>query len=140
MSVPDPIGALVAFLKADADVAGEVGTRVFGGELPRGETASMPRKAIVLTPSGGGFIGSGYQEYGDIRVDLHCYGETPKEANDVWRAVHPALKQLRRALQGPCLLHWARPAGGPLTLRDPDADWPFTLATYQILVAEVAAA
>lgn len=136
--IPDRITALVAILKADAAVAAEVGARVFGGELPEAETASMPRKAIVITHAGGvAAFGGGYQEYGDSRVDTRCYGTTPHEADEVWRAAHGALKQLRRTLQGDMLVHWARQAGGPIPLRDPDADWPSIFASWQVLASEV---
>lgn len=139
--IPDSLGAIVNFLKADAGVASLVGTRVFGGELPRAETDSMPRAAIVVRPAGGlGTFGQAFQEYGDRRVDVRCYGTTPSAADAVYRHVHPALKQLSRVKQGSVLLHWARPAGGPLTLRDQDTDWPFTFCAWQVLAAEVTAA
>lgn len=137
--IPDRLTALIAILKADAAVSAQVGTRVFGGELPPAETASMPRKATVISHGGGlGVFGGGYQEYGDTRVDARCYGETPLEADDVWRAAYGALKQMRRTLQGTIYVHWARPSGGPLSLRDPDTDWPYVFSSFQVLAAEAA--
>lgn len=136
--IPDPIDALVAFLRADPDVSGLIAARVFNTEV---EAASMPRKCAVVGYSGGpGAIGRAYQRYGDVRIDVRCYGETPKAARDVWRRVQPALKDLRRAVHLQCLLHWARQGGGPTSLRDPDTDWPFVWSSWQVLVAEVAAA
>lgn len=138
---PDAIAGLRAFLLADPDVAALVSGRVFGGELAGAEAASMPRKAIVVARAGGpGAIGKGYQRYGDIGVELRCYGETPHSADQLWRRAYPALKQLARVIEDGCLIHWAKLGGGPMALRDPDTDWPFTLASFQVLVAEVAAA
>lgn len=136
-AVADPIKGLTTFLKADATIAALVAARVFGEELPKSETASMPRKCIVVEPSGPGSLGGGYQEYGDLRVDLRCYGETPYEARRLQRAAYGALKALRRKVHSGVLLHWAIRSGGPIGLRDPDTDWPFVFESYQVLVAEV---
>ena len=51
--ITDQVAAIIAILKADTDTATEVGTRVFGDELPRDEADSMPRKCIVIAPTGG---------------------------------------------------------------------------------------
>jgi hypothetical protein len=137
--IPDHIEALVAFLKLDADVASVAASRVFGAELPESETSFMPRSAVVLLPAGGlTAIGDGVQRYGDVRVDVRAYGTTPKLANDVWRAVHPALKDLLREVHAETLLHWAKPSGGPISLRDPDTHWPFVLSSWQVFRSEVA--
>lgn len=137
--MPDVIKALIDYLLADATVSGLVGSRGFGGELPRAETDSMPRAAFVVRRSGGfQTIGSGYQEYGDSRYDVQCYGATPEQADELWRAVFTSLKTMRRTKQSGCLLHWAREAGGPLPIRDLDADWPYVISSWQIMTAEVA--
>lgn len=139
-AIPDPVDAIVALLRADPALAGLIGGRVFNTELPESETGAMPRGAIVVAPSGGGLIGRAYQQYGDVRLDVRCYGETPKAARDVWRSVQPALKGLRREVRLGCLMHWARQGGGPLSGRDPDTDWPSIWSSWQVLVAEVAVA
>lgn len=136
--IADPIAALIALLKDDADVTTEVGTRVFGGELPPEETESMPRSAIVVKPAGGGFLGSAYQQWGDTRADVVFYGSTPKDAWDVYRAAHPVLKQLGRSHWAGCLLHWAKLSGGPVSMRDADTDWPVVFTSWQVLASEVA--
>lgn len=149
-AIPDHLAALRTFLISDAGVAAATGgagsgSRVFAGQLPEKFVASglMPTGAVLITAAGGlGTFGGGYQQFGDRRVDVRSYGASPHSANDLWRVVHPALKNLARELIGDpaCLLHWARPAGGPLPLRDPDKDWPFVLSTWQVLSAEVAPA
>lgn len=145
--IPDHIAALRTYLAADPYIAplvtpaGASSARVFAGEIPREQTKDMPIPTVLIRPAGGLEVhGGGYQQFGDKRIDVYSYGSTPRAANDVWRVVHPALKQLGRELVNGCLLHWANPASGPLALRDPDNDWPFTLSVWQVMAAEVAPA
>jgi hypothetical protein len=136
--VPDQLAALRAFLKADADLTAITQGRIFAGELPASVTPAMPTTAVVISRAGGlGAIGRAYQQYGDFRVDVRCYGATPKAADDVWRRLQPALKQLRRQVVTGCLLHWARQGGGPMPMRDPDTDWPSIFSAWQVLAAEI---
>lgn len=136
--IVDVKSALIAFLKADADVTTQVGTRVFGLELPRSETDNMPRKAVVLVASGGAVPGyaAATLPVEAQRVDTYCYGATPFEAEEVRRAVYGALKAMSRTKQGSVLLHWAEPSGGPMSGRDPDLDWPVVWNSWQILADE----
>jgi hypothetical protein len=136
----DVIAALVAFLKADGGVAALVGTRVYGIELPAGEAAPMPEKALVLRPSGGAALVAGYAGLSAQRIDAFAYGETPYEAARVDLAVYPALKQLRRAVAASVLVHWVTDAGGYSSFRDPATDWPAVFRSWQAFFAEPAAA
>lgn len=136
----DPIEALVAFLKADSAVAAILSARVFGGELPRRENESMPRACVVLKPAGGGLIGLEYQSYGDMRVDVDCYAATSQGSWTLYRAVYGALKGMQREVFADTLLHWAKPSSRGTTARDPLTDWPVTISSWQVLVAEVAVA
>lgn len=134
----NPLAALVAYLRADADVAALVGVRVFGRELPRAETDAMPRQAVVLKRAGGGLLGRGYQEYGDIRVDVYCYGATGLEADELHDEVRAALKhRLRATVAAGVLLHWARPSSDGSSGREPDTDWPLTVSSWQLLSSDV---
>lgn len=138
MSEVDPAVGIIAYLKADAAIAGLVASRVFGDEIPPSRAGGMPLKCIVVEPSGGTqTFGNAYQDYGDGRFDIFSYGETPFEAGRVQRTVYGAMKRLRRAVHGGVLLHWAKRDGGPLPLRDPDANWPYRFESYQVLTAEV---
>lgn len=138
-ATPDILAAVVALLAADTDVAELAATRVYGGELPPGEAPSQPRTAVVVRAAGSsGSVGGGYQQFGDRRYDIFTYGATPAEADHLGRAVYGCLKHLRREVWESVLLHAARPAGGPNSLRDPDTGWPYSLATYQVVAAEVA--
>ncbi len=133
--------ALVTFLKADGPLAALVGTRVFGVELPPAEASLMPRRAVVLQPSGGSTLTEGgYVEHTAQRFDVFSYGETPFEVEKVRRAVFDALKALRRSVTSSVLIHWCDPAGGFANLRDPDTKWPINFQSFQAFFAEKAAA
>ncbi|MFZ5749100.1 MAG: tail completion protein gp17 [Pseudomonadota bacterium] len=132
----DVVGALVAFLAADAATAAIVGARVFGGELPSEEAAAMPRAAIVLTASGGSSLtGGSYVEHDTQRVDLFAYGATPHAAEQLRDVAAMALRRLRRGVWAQVLVHWAQPAGGSTGARDPDAAWPRAFQSFQIFHA-----
>ncbi len=140
---PDPVEALVVYLRADAEVAAMVVGRVYGAELPPQEAAQMPRKAVVVTAAGGGATGPGARSYlplGTVRMDVRCYGETQYEAMKVWRAVHRALKRLGRQVQGQALVHAVYEEAGPLQTREPEVGWPLVLSVWEALVAEMAIA
>lgn len=134
---PDLIGAIVALFSSRAPITAKVSTRIFGGELPSRVADEMPTPAIVVRRSGSvGAFGQAWQEYGDARVDIFYYGATPGDAEALYRTANPELKQLTREVYASCLLHWAREAGGGTQLRDPDTDWPYILASYQLLASE----
>lgn len=128
----DVVKGLIAFLKADTDVAAQVGARVFGIRLPASEAGSMPRKAVVLTPSGGASLTAGsYVEHDTQRFDAFCYGKTEFEAEAVRLTVDLALRRLRRATSENVLIHWVQSAGGYAPRLDPDADWPIVFQSFQ---------
>ncbi len=141
--ITDQVAAIIAILKADTDTATEVGTRVFGSELPRSETDNMARKAIVVMPSGGSppTWAAGTVRLEVQRLDLICYGATLFEAEEVRRACFGALRAIERVVSAGVLVHWARPAGGSVTNRDgPDTDWPNHWNSWQVCSAEQAVA
>lgn len=132
----DVIGALVEALKADSIISVLTADRVFGGELPKGETRDMPRHAIVLTPSGGVSLAQGsYVQHDTQRVDLLAYAETPKEANALAASGRRVLRSIRRQIFSGCLIHWAEPAGGFSARRDGATQWPVAFQPYQVFHA-----
>lgn len=136
----DIIGALVTFLKTSSDVTALVGDRVFGIELPGAEAASMPRKAVVLSPSGGVSLAAGsYMNHDTQRVDAFSFGETLFEADRVRRAVFDAFRVRRRGVTGTTLIHWIESAGGWVSQRDADEDWPRSWQSFQVYHALEAA-
>ena len=135
MAEADIIGAIVDLLKADSNIAA-AGDLVFGGELPANETANMPRRAIIVQPSGGVSLAAGsFINHDTQRVDLFCYGKTPYEAEDLRRLARRALTSVRRRIVGGCLIHWAEPAGGFSAGRDRDAAWPVAFQSFQVFYA-----
>lgn len=139
-AVPDPVAAFVSFLKDDPDTVALVGTRVYGGELPTPVQKQMPLRCVVLQPSGGGASGRGWLTVLGLRLDVRCYATRPDEAMAVYLAVHGALKQMRRNVQDGTVLHWAAPVSSAMSLRDPDAEWPFVLSVWETLSGEEEAA
>jgi hypothetical protein len=141
-AVVDHVGAVITRLKADAIISALVSTRVFAPSLPEAESASMPRKCIVVKPSGGSEPGyaSGDLKLQAPRVDVFCYGENSYEADRVRRAARAVLKESRRVVSSGVLLHWIKPAGGAITFNDPDAEWPGSFDSYQVLASETSAA
>lgn len=137
MAEPNLISALLALLKANSDVNTTTAGRVWGGEVPAGQVDTMPRTSIVVQAAGGlGVFGRSYQRYGDKRVDIICYADSPRAAYALWLQVRPVLKHMRRQVQAGTLLHWARQSGDATQARDPDTDWPAVLSTWQVLAAE----
>ena len=136
MSAANVAAALVAFLKADADVAAEVGGRVFGSKIPAAEAAAMPRKAVAVTPSGGpSLTGGSTVEHDTQRIDVFSYGATDIEADQLGRTVALALRRLDRSTTGAVLIHWVQSAGGYALDTDPDADWPSAFQSFQAFYA-----
>lgn len=130
---------LRAFLLADASTAALVETRVFGGELPAGETASMPRQAIVLRGSGGASLtGNSTLDHDTQRVDVFSFGATPREASRVMRTAALALRRLQRGVYGGVLIHWANPASDAIPAREPVTEWPRQFQSFQVMHGLVA--
>ncbi|SCW61802.1 hypothetical protein SAMN02927924_01698 [Sphingobium faniae] len=132
----DPVGALVAILMDDAATASRVAARVFGGELPATEAASMPRRALVIRPSGGvSMTGESYVEHDTQRVDLFAYGATPAEAGDLMGIAALALRRVKRRVAAGTLVHWVQSAGGFSSGREPETEWPRVFQSFQLLYA-----
>jgi hypothetical protein len=135
--IPDSVEALRRLLRDDDDVRALTGERVYGDEIPEDAAAAMPLRSIVVRPvSGPHVFGGGWQKFGDVRFDVLCYGRSRRESFDLYRYVQPLLKGLRTTRSADCLIYWARQGGGPLTLTDPDSEWPYTFSSWQVLVAE----
>jgi len=133
----DVVGALAEILKADTSVVCDA---VFAGSIPREFEPTMSRKIVVLRRAGGGLLGRGFQQFGDVRVDVDCFGTNDKEASDLWDAVHATLKQLRRTVQDGVLIHWCECSANAVGTVDPTTTWPICLGSFQVLAAEVSAA
>ncbi|MDF1778736.1 MAG: DUF3168 domain-containing protein [Rhizobiaceae bacterium] len=144
MSTPDMIGALVALLKADSDVAALVSTRVFGLELPEAQAANMPRQGVIVRPSGGAGGFGGYVEATAERIDAISWGRTPYQADRLSMAVMLAFLRSRRQVRTVdstgVLIHSIEAAGGRLATRDTETNWPAMTQAFQVTYALKAAA
>lgn len=130
----DLTAGLVAYLKTPAVLHQLVQGRVFGGELPAAQTETMPRKALVVSASGGiSLMGASFIEADTQRVDLFAYGETPIEAGRVMAEAALAMRRLRRSIHAGVLIHWANPAGGAIPGREPQTEWPRQFQSFQVM-------
>jgi len=139
----DILPAVLDYLRNDVDVTALVGTRVYGVEAPNEppfDANGNLLRFVVVSPAG---TGLGWYQRSDVpissdRYEVRCYGPSHYEALRVYRAVHPALRQMSRHTRNGVQLFNAQQTGGPMSLRDPDAHWPFVLAYYTIVASEVA--
>ena len=127
--------ATIDYLAQDMGVSRLVEGRVYGAELPEYEFESMPRMTIVVRASGGLGTGAGTASrtpWTRNRFDIRCYGETPYRADIVHGAVYRAMNNLQGHAYGDLFLSTAVVTGGPVTGRDTNADWPFTIGVYTV--------
>lgn len=130
----DIITALVALLGDDAQVTTLAGAHVYGDELPEAVIAAMPRQALVLKASGGvSFQPGASLELETQRIDLFAYGGSPLEADTLRRVASRVLFAVRRQVAAGVLIHWVQSAGGYLTGRDRDGQWPYAFQSLQAL-------
>jgi len=111
-----------------------VGTRIFGATLPPEEADDMPRAAIVLRPMGG--PGTEWLRTVDQRIDIACYGATPAAAYSLALLVYDALAWLTKRSIGSGAtggkVYRVVPELSPLSLTDPDTDWPYAVTTFLV--------
>ncbi|MCP5004697.1 MAG: hypothetical protein GY941_12280 [Planctomycetes bacterium] len=134
-AIQDVISALIIYLKAQSDISTLLGTRVFGLELPKSESVSMPLKAIVIVDSGS-VRAADYSDISNARLDFRCYGETPFEARLVYRTLTPLLRELEKSVTDSTFLYSAVHTAGPFPFRDTETDWPVTIDTWLVSMQE----
>lgn len=130
----DPFGALRTWYLADADIVALVGEDVFVASLEDDVLDRGPKRALVVTPSGGtSMTGGSKAEFDTGRFDLIAYGATPQEADALIRVAAPRLYNIDRAVIGDTLIHWVNRAGGVGNARKSDTQWPQAFRSFQIL-------
>ena len=148
MTIPNPVAAVVALLRATPDVADAVGSVtlyeesvpfIIGGRLRDDMISLMPRRCIVV------------REAGSIRramstplqtasVDIFCYGQDPDDdydASELGYAVHGRLQSMSPARVNNAAILSATLVGGPTPGEEPEVGWMFSLRTYNVLISEV---
>jgi hypothetical protein len=134
-SPPDPIAAIVSFLKADADVYGLTQGRVFGASLPEAQATNMPR-ACVIVQKAGGFGQASYQQIYRQRVDVRTYGRTPSEISELQLCCQRALNDLtRKGESGKAMLVSAIQETAPNQAVEPINRWQFEFSVWAILTS-----
>lgn len=131
----DPIVGLREYLLTDSVVAGLAGSSVFGEELPEGLATATPDPAVVLK-SAGGPGNRGTATVDANRVDVKCYGATPREARQLYNAVFSALKYMPAHIYGEVKLLSAFEEIGPYSLRDPDTRSPYEQSSWIVIARE----
>ena len=129
----DPMGSLIAELRADTDVAGLVSTRVRGFEPAPGDSkgageylAFVVITALSVPPHPR--VPVTFAEYG-----IRCYGSTPQNAWAVWGAVVKAMHQVgpRTKTNGLLMYRTFVLAGGEQD-RDPDTQQPVVTGSIRL--------
>jgi hypothetical protein len=133
MSSIDFADSLAGYLRAYPGVNALAGVRVYPAELPAEQADDQPRYAVVVVPMGGSGPASD-ERWLMPKIDVTCYGATPKQARTLWLAVGAALQELRRAVWAGCLLHSAIPLAGPIQMRHPETHWPMVWGSWQVTV------
>lgn len=136
MSTRDCVGVTVALLESIAVVTDATSTRIYGGEYPKKKQKNSAKKAIVVMRAQGlgGF--GGYLQLERQPLDVRCYGNTPKDADDLYRIVRQQLKQALRQVIDGTLLHSFDQVGSAIALRDAEIKRPFVLSTWASLMSE----
>ena len=138
VTIVDPLSAICSLVREDTALAAIHSGRVFGIELPESEAQSMPRSCVVITHSGGLSSGQGARSTVPIttsRMDVKCFGQTTMNCSHLHWNVHYFLVNLTRTFIASSIIHSAVVSGGTLALRDPDTDWPYFLASYDIIAS-----
>lgn len=142
----DIVAAVRQMLLDDIAIADLVDDRVWGTHLDRPEVASMPRKNIVIS-LGGSVPSAGSNSYIRVqrmRLDIRTYGEDGYEARRVWLLVNDFMKAITPTtvtlVDGGVRVHNAVESAGPISMVDPDTDWPSVVATWAVHYSEVAIA
>ena len=126
----DPIGAIIAYLKTKSAVTDLTSTRIFGQELPRSEVSNMPRRCLVVSSAGGVLGHIEATTMRQVRVDIRCYGESPKQAMDLHITTDTTLSDLNGEASGNTYISSVFQETAPLSLRDPDLDFAYVQSPY----------
>lgn len=133
--LPDYIAGIIGIMLADSDINTLVGNKIYGLVFPRDEINNMPQNMITVASIGGTPIFNHMQLNFNV-IEVRCYGSTYYEAWRVHIATHSLLKNISRQTHDKLLVHSVLPVNGPISLRDPEFEWPNVLSTWRLFVAE----
>lgn len=124
----DSNAAIVEFLKTDGPLATKVGTDIYAGRLKDGFELGP---AIVVSTRGG--KAEVYIPHIKPSIQVKCYGTTQMEAREVYGLIFDALHGIDSITLGS-----GRHIASALEevqgqdLIDPDTNWPFVLAFFEV--------
>mgnify|MGYP003135096354 CR=1 FL=1 len=136
--------ALIGILEGDSDVTDLTGgtgstSRIYAGEVPKSESANMPRQTAVISPSPAS-IPVGARDYVDINTqgfDLLNYGRGFGDCEQLQRATHTTLKAINRKIVNDMCVWSLHQTASPSYGRDRDTDWPFMIEGWTVQYAEL---
>lgn len=128
----DPVAVIRTHLLSF--MGAQVGTRVFGLQLPTQEVAAMPRKCVVLVVDGMPAVSLVPRL--DIRATFHCYGASNVEAYEVARALHDGLKRGGSAMIGATFFYAADVMDSGSFVLEPETKWPRFVCLYSFVFSE----
>jgi hypothetical protein len=122
---PDPVDALINFLKTDAPIAAISADRVSTIKID----TPLPRIQITMVP---GTVTEGYEEVTEFQLD--CWGGTERQAKTLARTVCNRLDVMRGPLTGGAVTS-AVPSVKPFDLPDPTTGRPRSVVQVEITIS-----
>jgi hypothetical protein len=144
--MPDAIAAVVQYLGQSDELDDLVEGRIFAESVPDSEVDEWApgeaRACVVVQSSAGGYgaLQRTFVRAGNSRFDIRCYGPTPEVCNAIYGAAYPHFKQLTRQVVDDCLVYDITPVIEKSMLREPDTDFWFAFASFNVMAAEIAVA
>jgi hypothetical protein len=142
-ALPNIVGAVNAQLRSFNEITTLVGSNPprISAELKREWV--MPTHAILLRRVGGPG-GDYWIQTQDTRIDVRCYGSTGYEAARLWQIVHAVLCPNPAASgrsvsfrKAHCIVYNVTQESSPISLIEPETNWPFTSVPYIFKWSEV---
>ena len=134
---------LIAYCQSNAAIATAVGSVTVRGytnvlvlpEMLDIIADMMPRRAVVITTSGGPEI-TGPNDLARARMDVRCYGAHMADAWLLNDAVYAELRYNRpQTMNGKGVVS-LYPSGGGLQDTEPDTEWPYVFTEYTLVISE----
>lgn len=122
---PDPVDALINFLKTDPQISALSGDRVSTTKID----TTQPRIQITMVP---GTVTEGYEEVTEFQLD--CWGGTERQAKTLARTVCNRLDAMRGPLTGGAVTA-AVPSVKPFDLPDPTTGRPRSVVQVEITIS-----
>jgi hypothetical protein len=141
----DPLAAVLAYLKSDADLRLLVGDRIAGRHLygvPEHDAWPITARALVIRYEAGSVDEA--VTWQRPRFEVRCYGPTQQEAARVYRTLVDVTRAIHRVTaqtaDGLALIYWLAVEGAPGPDYDDDTGIDNLVTTLEAAVSEEAVA